>query len=189
MTDFKERLKGISEEVLQKTSARLGFSINVFTLLPDLLEQEAGSQVWVLRVWKDSTRFKVRIAAGEDRDNEYISKLITQGLESQLRKIPDLRERLDWSSFKKHGFSALPVWGRSRNPVLTFKFPDDTIVKTDLDPNRDGTRFSTVSLPEELKERGLKDVWVEIDEEADQSKIYVLMEGETEPITCMKDYR
>ena len=78
MTDFKERLKGISEEVLQKTSARLGFSINVFTLGTDLLEQEAGSQVWVLRVWKDSTQFKVRIAAGEDRNNEYISKLITQ---------------------------------------------------------------------------------------------------------------
>ena len=93
-----------------------------------------------------------------------------------------------WLNFEPHGFGALPIWGGSNDPQLSFKFADDTIVRMNLYPNIERTRFSDVELPAELTERGIEDVWVELDHESDTSKIFVKMSGVQQPLSCTEDY-
>jgi len=89
MNDQRERIKKITEEVTEEISKRMGFTLNLFELRGDDIDQkEAESPIWILRFWfRGDTGAEVRIPVTKKSTDESIKADITVGLEQEIQRL------------------------------------------------------------------------------------------------------
>jgi len=89
MNDQRERIETIAKEVTEEICKRMGFTLNLFELRGDDIDQkEAGSPVWIIPLWfRGDQGAEVRISATEDSTDELIKADITVGLEQEIQRL------------------------------------------------------------------------------------------------------
>ena len=85
----EEPVEQPAEEVTEEISKRIGFTLNLFELRGDDIDQkEAGSPIWILPFWfRGDKGAEVRILVTEDSKDESIKADITQGLEEEVNRL------------------------------------------------------------------------------------------------------